>query len=68
MNDHDCVRAEDAHAERSNCCRTYYTHCMKTDALQYASVDVSSDYSYHRMTYHTHYTSTETAESSTESK
>jgi len=55
------VRAEDAHAECSNLCRNYYTHCMKTDALQYADVDVSSDYSYHRFTYHTQYMSTETA-------
>ena len=29
-------------------------------ALQYATVDVSSDYSYHRMTYYTHYMGTET--------
>ena len=55
-----CAR-EDVSSGNSDHCRTYYKHCKRTDALQYVSVDVSSDYSYHKTPYHKLYMGTETA-------
>jgi len=52
--------SERVSSDHSDICRTYYIHCKRTDVLQCASVDVSSDYSYHTIPYHTHYMSTET--------